>query len=161
MATLRTGTASGAFNRVRFGSKRTGGLVVVATAGGMAYAFQLPPPSKVPRSGTMLPAGLHAEGAELTPVVTFKGHTGSVRDIAVGENGEVLATASQDRSIRLWKLRTGEHCRALPGGGDVLALSFSSSGAANLAAATAKGVLKVFGIVPRGAQAGMLAFRLE
>lgn len=133
---------SGACVAVRFGAVRTSGLVVVAAAGGAAHAFEL---------------GSCPSGAELAPARSFKGHAGGLNDLAIGENGEVLATASADKSVRLWKLRTGEHCRALPGGGDVLALSFSSSGAANLASATAKGALKVWGIVPRGAEAGMFA----
>ena len=142
-AVLHAGAKAGQLNRVRFGSVRTSSMVVVATASGEALAFQLPSGSGAP--------------AELRPALSFKGHTGPCRDLAIGENGEVLATASQDRAIRLWKLRSGEHARALPGGGEVVALAFSSRGAANLATATAKGTVKVFGIVPRGGDAGMFA----
>ena len=140
-AVLHAGAKAGQLNRVRFGSVRTSSMVVVATASGEALAFQLPSGSGAP--------------AELRPALSFKGHTGPCHDLAIGENGEVLATASQDRAIRLWKLRSGEHARALPGGGEVVALAFSSRGAANLATATAKGTVKVFGIVPRGGDAGM------
>ena len=127
-----------ACNVVRFGSRRTSSLLAVGTASGAAHAFALP---------------------ACTLAHSFEGHTGSIKGMSIGENGEVLATGSADRSIRTWKLRTGEYCRSLPGGGGVLALSFSSSGAANLASATAKGKLKVWGIVPNGVRgaAGMFA----
>ena len=132
--------AGGPCTKVRFGSVRTSGMVVVATASGHAHVFHLPA----------------APGEEPVLAHTLKGHAGGINDLAIGENGEVLATASQDKSIRLWTLRDGQHARALPGGGDVLALSFSTSGSANLACATAKGTIKIFGIVPRGAEAGLL-----
>lgn len=134
---------AGPLNRIRFGCRRTAGLVVVASASGVALAFQLP-------------ASLSAPAAELAPLMVFKGHAANVHDVAIGENGEVLATASADKTIRLWLLRSGEHARALPGGGPVLALSFSGAGSANLASATARGALKVWGIVPRGREAGSM-----
>ena len=146
LAILRV-PSSAACHAVRFGSARTSGIVAVATANGAAYAFEVPASSPVDAP------------VEVAPAVAFKGHVGRVNDVAVGENGEVLATASQDKTVKLWKLRTGEFCRALPGGGDVQAVAFSTAGAANLATATAKGTLKIFGIVPRGGDAGMLAGR--
>ena len=141
VAVLRPPTA-GVCHQVRFGVVRTRDLVVVATASGAAHAFSLPPLAAAPGSDV-------APTAEVTPTLSFGGHTAGVSGVAIGENGEVLATASLDKTVKLWKLRTGEHCRALPGGGSVRAVSFSSAGAANLVLATAKGTVRVFGIRPK------------
>jgi WD40 repeat protein len=182
--TLRARTNAGAFVRLRFGTVRSSHMLAVASSNGLAHVFDLSglTPSTAGRtsastSASTRPSGkppasvgepsdgegkaARREGGEapsgiIAPVATLRGHSGGIRDLAIGENGEVLATASQDKTIRLWKLRSGEHCRVLPGGNDVLSLAFSSSGSAKLAAATAKGSVKVFGIVPRGGEAGMM-----
>ena len=141
-AVLHAGAKAGQLNRVRFGSVRTSSMVVVATASGEAR----------------LPAavGLRcARGAQARALIQ-RAHRPVPRPRHLREwrgAGDGLAGPG----IRLWKLRSGEHARALPGGGEVVALAFSSRGAANLATATAKGTVKVFGIVPRGGDAGMFA----
>ena len=51
---------------------------------------------------------------------------------------------------RLWTLHDGRFARSLPGGGVLAAVAVSSAGAARMATATRRGLVKIFGIVPRG-----------
>jgi WD40 repeat protein len=45
--------------------------------------------------------------AEERPTLSFKGHNGTVRAIAISPDGRVLATGGEDRMIRLWELPSG------------------------------------------------------
>ena len=57
------------------------------------------------------------------------GHEGSVRDVAFSPDGGILATASDDRSARLWNTQTGAELAALAGHeGPVLRIAFSPAG---------------------------------
>ena len=38
---------------------------------------------------------------------TLKGHAGPVRGIAISPNGELIASASTDGTVKLWELKTG------------------------------------------------------
>jgi RNA polymerase sigma factor (sigma-70 family) len=54
-------------------------------------------------------------------------HRGWVNQIAFGTNG-MIATASDDHTVRLWDLATGQHLRKLTTGNYVRAVSFSPDG---------------------------------
>jgi WD40 repeat protein len=45
----------------------------------------------------------------------LKGHRGRVAALAFAPDGDLLASASHDRSVRLWKVRSGEEVRTLSG----------------------------------------------
>jgi WD40 repeat protein len=59
----------------------------------------------------------------------FAGHDGTVMAMALAPDGKVLASASYDRSVRLWDLANGECRKKLEGHtGPVRALAFSPDG---------------------------------
>ncbi len=41
-------------------------------------------------------------------VQTLKGHTGSIRSLAISPDGGILASGSDDKTIKLWQLATGQ-----------------------------------------------------
>src|SRR5450755_2576567 len=45
---------------------------------------------------------------------TLKGHSSEVFSIAVSPDGQILASGSWDKSIKLWKLHSGELLRTMP-----------------------------------------------
>ena len=61
---------------------------------------------------------------------TLNGHTGAVNSVAFSPAGVVLASASDDDTVRLWRARTGEHLATLEEHtADVNSVAFSRSDA--------------------------------
>jgi RNA polymerase sigma factor (sigma-70 family) len=61
--------------------------------------------------------------------VIFTGHHGTVNSVAFSPDGRTLASASQDRTIKLWAVDTRQLKATLQGHGDaVLAVAFSPDG---------------------------------
>ncbi|WP_261890506.1 WD40 repeat domain-containing protein [Acaryochloris marina] len=38
----------------------------------------------------------------------LKGHSGQVRSVAISSNGQMIASASSDKTVKLWELKTGQ-----------------------------------------------------
>jgi WD40 repeat protein len=58
----------------------------------------------------------------------LEGHTGAISAVAVSPGGTLLATASHDKTVRLWESATGKLTQTLAGQDAVLAVSFSPDG---------------------------------
>ena len=68
-------------------------------------------------------AGYHHENVAILwdaetgrQIRVFEGHSGWVNGVAVSSDGAALLTASQDQTLRLWNLKTGQHLRTFTEG---------------------------------------------
>jgi WD40 repeat protein len=75
------------------------------------------------------------------------GHTSWVRSVAWSPDGRILASGSQDETIKLWDVKTGECLKTLRS--DRLYEGMNITGVTGLTAAT-KATLKALGAVEFG-----------
>jgi WD40 repeat protein/uncharacterized caspase-like protein len=59
---------------------------------------------------------------------SIKGHSAAITAVAMSSNSEVLASASKDKTIRLWEVRSGKQLHIAKASGNVDALMFSPTG---------------------------------
>ena len=88
-----------------------------------------------------LAAGGEARGAAL--IASYVGHLGAVTAVAASPAAHVLASASADRTVRLWDARAHQQLHAFEThDSDVAAVAWSPSGA-RIASVSASGALAV------------------
>jgi WD40 repeat protein len=66
--------------------------------------------------------------AEDKPKAILNGHTGSVLCVAFSSDGKLLASASQDATVKLWDVATGKEKATLEHKGRVTSVALSSDG---------------------------------
>ncbi|MFC5723998.1 TIR domain-containing protein [Streptomyces gamaensis] len=85
-----------------------------------------------------------------TPVHRLRGHTGRLWTAAAHPHRPLLATAGDDRTVRLWNPLTGTEAGQLPGHtGRILALAFSPDGSL-LASGGADGTVRLWNVPTEG-----------
>ena len=72
--------------------------------------------------------------SRVAAIVTSVGHASTVVDLAFAPDDARLATASFDRTVRLWHLPSGEELLSLPLDGSGWGVAFSPDGTRLLAA---------------------------
>ncbi|MBD2065985.1 tetratricopeptide repeat protein [Leptolyngbya sp. FACHB-671] len=102
-------------------------------------------------------------------VQTFIGHSDLVRSVAISPDGQILASSSVDKTIKLWNLETGELLYTLEGHSSaVISVAFSPDGttlasASNLA--VGDGNIKLWnvetGTLQQSLGKGLLSFRVS
>jgi len=87
----------------------------------------------------------------LVPVNAFEGHTGEVWQVAFSRDGKTLASGSEDRSVRLWDVTTGECRKTLNGHTLRYGQSPSALEVIQLAGSD-NGIVKLWDVVPVNAE---------
>ena len=72
---------------------------------------------------------VHAQTLRATPQHTIRGHNGILRRVAFSPDSQLLATASVDKTVKLWDAATGNEIETLRGhSGYVFSVAFSPDG---------------------------------
>ncbi|CDG82813.1 WD40 repeat domain-containing protein [Janthinobacterium agaricidamnosum] len=84
----------------------------------------------------------------------FNGHNASIRQLAFHPNGTMIASASFDKSVILWDLRSGKQITAIPHPAMVYCVAFNADGSL-LASADAAGTLRLWASTFTGGKPGV------
>lgn len=76
-------------------------------------------------------------------LAVLQGHIDFILSMAFSPDGKRIATASQDRTVKIWDVRSGEELATLPHEDAVVSVAFSADGT-TLASATRSGIVKLW-----------------
>ncbi|AFY44597.1 protein kinase [Nostoc sp. PCC 7107] len=81
------------------------------------------------RRGAIRRTILHNSGKCRKEILTLTGHSSSVNSVAISSDGQILASGSDDKTIKLWSVTTGSEIRTLSGhSSSVNSVAISSDG---------------------------------
>ncbi len=99
-----------------------GGGIAVALVAGIYYSQQ--PDSPIAQKVESI-----VKAPEFSLAKTLSGHTNSVWSVAISSNGRTLVSGSEDKTIKLWNLETGQLRHTLAGHADtVRSIALSADG---------------------------------
>jgi serine/threonine protein kinase len=109
-------------------------LIGIATSAGVLalilgnyYFARLPASISQAEQNSVVPPPNTASG-NIALTKTLRGHSNVVWSVAINPDGQTLASGSEDKTIKLWNLPTGELQRTLKGHGTVWSVAFSLDG---------------------------------
>jgi WD40 repeat protein/predicted Ser/Thr protein kinase len=100
-----------------------GALILIMALGGYGVYWQFHPSKAISSTAKTISDG------DISLVETLTGHSAEVLSIAISPDGQTLASASKDNTIKIWNLSTGQVIRTLTGHSNwVSSVAFSPDG---------------------------------
>ena len=78
--------------------------------------------------------------------MTLTDHSGKITSVAISSDGKILASGSDDKTLKLWKLHTGEVISTIPHPESVEIVAFSPD--ETVATGCRDGIIRFFPVQP-------------
>ena len=113
---------------------------------GSYYFLQPPAPAS---KGQQYPVSIplkNTDAGNITLANTLTGHSDSVWSVALSSNGQTLVSGSEDKTIKVWNLSTGQLLRTLSGHSDTVRSVALSPDGQTLASGSGDNTIKIWNV---------------